>query len=130
MPCGAMPVRRIKLICIAVLQLLVAGYLWLSLLAMGWKVNRHQSTEAASAIVDALQARGELAVPQAREEASDQFFVIADIVMEPIADGRVPLLWATVALASFGLLFLVLGLLPDRWLDHRRSGDANTQPEG
>lgn len=121
--------RRIKLICMAVFQLLFAGYLWLYLLAMGWKVNRYRSTEAASAIVDALRARGELAVPQARDEASEQFFVIADIVMEPIVDGRVPLLSATVALASFGLLFLLLALLPDRWLERRRSGDQNNLPK-
>ncbi|MEQ8316268.1 MAG: hypothetical protein RIE77_10365 [Phycisphaerales bacterium] len=120
---GATSVRRIKLICIAVFQLLVAGYLWLYLLAMGAKANRYQSTEAASAIIDALQARGELAVPQARDEANDQLFVIANIVMEPIVDGRVPLLWATVALASFGLLFLLLALLPDCWLQRSRPSD-------
>ncbi|MFI4916944.1 MAG: hypothetical protein ACIAS6_10620 [Phycisphaerales bacterium JB060] len=129
MPRAPMSGRRIKLICIAVFQLLVAGYLWLYLLATGAKVNRYRSTEAASAIVDALRARGELAVPQARDEASEQFFVIADIVMEPIVDGRVPLLSATVALASFGLLFLLLALLPDRWLERRRWGDQNNPPE-
>ena len=114
-----MPPIRKAVIALGVLELLVAGFFFLLEGGVKAKFNGRESIYAAMAIVEDLEARGELLVPADRIEAGRQEAAVSRIVREKLelSGSSTPVHIGT--LAGFGVLVLLTGLLIR---DHRDTG--------
>ncbi|MEQ9097313.1 MAG: hypothetical protein RIE32_13740 [Phycisphaerales bacterium] len=129
MPRAPMSGRCKLLLLLAIVQMLVAGALYLDHLGTAIKGVEYRTYQASETIAGSLRAAG-VDVPSLDSGGgSAAFEAIARPVRSRLheAEDRVGL--ATLLFLMFAGLFLLLALLPDRWLERRRSGDQNNPPQ-
>jgi hypothetical protein len=124
-----MTLRRVLLLALSLLQLAIAGVMWDDSAPVSERDQQRMTLLTVEEVLDGLETEGIDAKSLDRERGAAVVGAIFGPVREDIAalaprDRR-----PVQALAVLGLVFLVLALLPERWIGRRPSAAQGFRTE-
>jgi len=123
MPRAPMSGRRKLLLLLAMIQLLVAAQLFVSYRKHLQKGEGYISRRTVAQIIEGLEAGSWVDPTQARAPQDNPTDIILPIVRSRLGEAHEAWQPAVWLFGGFNLGFLVLALLPDRWLQRSRPSD-------